>query len=88
MGTARGEHRCKAAEGGRSLYFDGGERGRFIGGGVFLRDWGGFEVGLGRFGEDFGDFEGDWGVNGWKMGEMFGGMGNFAYFCGVILMFF
>ena len=27
-------------------------------------------------------------VNGWKMGEMFGGMGNFAYFCGVILMFF
>lgn len=53
-----------------------------------MRDWGGFEVGLGRFGEDFGDFEGDWGVNGWKMGEMFGGMGNFAYFCGVILMFF
>ena len=28
------------------------------------------------------DFKGDWGVNGWKMGEMFGGMGNFAYFCG------
>ena len=28
------------------------------------------------------------GRNGWKMGEMFGGMGNFAYFCGVILMFF
>ena len=53
-----------------------------------MRDWGGFEVGLGRFGEDFGVFEGDWVVNGWKMGEMFGGMGNFAYFCGVILMFF
>ena len=55
-GDGPGELRCKAAEGGRSLYFDGGERGRFIGGGVFLRDWGGFAVGLGRFGEDFGCF--------------------------------
>ena len=34
-GDGPGEHRCKAAEGGRSLYFDGGERGRFIGRGVF-----------------------------------------------------
>ena len=71
-GDGPGEHRCKAAEGGRSLYFDGGERGRFIGGGVFLRDWGGFEVGLGRFGEDYGDFEGEWVENGgnvWWDGE-------------------
>ena len=40
---------------------------------------------LGRI---LGVFEGDWVMNGWKMGEMFGGMGNFAYFCGVILKFF
>ena len=46
-------------------------------------------VGLGRFGEDFGVIlRVIGGANGWKMGEMFGGMGNFAYFCGVILMFF
>ena len=42
----------------------------------------------GGIGAIWGGFEGDLGVNGWKMGEMFGGMGNFAYFCGVILMFF